>query len=221
LDNNILEGDEESRYLDNYNPQQRRDIYYRTFQKIKKKAWIKLKENYIRNLPKDPQKLFRYVKNNIGLLPPDEVKITYANATAKRTKWKSQIQQLSRKKNLYFKSIKFKVRDKRNKQFNYMFKTEALVSDMKDFFKYQGSSPYPQKLTIKLFKYYNEQKSHNAKLLKDNLFNQIYKYSGTKPPFISQRKTVVLLDDNAHTQYLTFSSSWICNQFIQSPGKIT
>jgi hypothetical protein len=68
LDNNILEGQEETNYSDNYNPPCRRDIYIRTFQKIKEKAWKILKENYMKDLVKDPQRLFKYIKNNIGFL---------------------------------------------------------------------------------------------------------------------------------------------------------
>jgi hypothetical protein len=91
IDDDILEGEEELNYLSNYNPSRPRDIYYKTFQQIKKKAWIILKNNYIKDLANHPEELFKYIKNNVGFFPPDEIKITYKKLNIQRTKWKSQI----------------------------------------------------------------------------------------------------------------------------------
>jgi hypothetical protein len=53
--------EEEAEYNRNFNPPRRRDIYYKTFMKIKHKAWKQLKLNY---LLKFPEKLPTYLKNS-------------------------------------------------------------------------------------------------------------------------------------------------------------
>jgi hypothetical protein len=58
---------------------------FETFQKIKKKAWKILKENYIQDMAKDPNKLFIYIKNT-GYLPPDEIEITFKKSHINKTK---------------------------------------------------------------------------------------------------------------------------------------
>jgi hypothetical protein len=111
------------------------------------------------------------------------------------------MQQLLKKKILYFKSIKFKERNKRNKRYNFKFNSEALISNMKEFFKFQGSSPYPQKLSINLFGQKCQCSYNNSILLKDDRYDQNYKYPITKQPFSAQKRTMIIFDNNAHPQY--------------------
>jgi hypothetical protein len=92
LDENIIIGEVEINYHSSYNDPCRRDIYYKTFLKIKKNVWKTLKENYIRELTNDPEKLFKQIKDKFGDLPPDEIDITFTKARIQRTKWKSQVQ---------------------------------------------------------------------------------------------------------------------------------
>jgi hypothetical protein len=88
-------------YHSNYSPPCLSEIYFDTFQETKKKAGIFLKKRYIKELTEEPDRLFKYLKNNVGFAPPEEITITFKEAKILRIKCKSQHQQLSYKKKLY------------------------------------------------------------------------------------------------------------------------
>jgi hypothetical protein len=122
---NIMTEEEELQYHQNYNPPQRRDIYLKTFTKIKRKAWVILKTNYILE-DKKLKRLNLYLqKNNSHII---KINIKYEKWFPKRTKWKSANIRIV-KHEIWRKSIKFKTKER-----TFKFKEEITLA--RPFFKY-------------------------------------------------------------------------------------
>jgi hypothetical protein len=86
----IIEAEIEKQYWESYNPPRRRDIYFKTFKKIKEKAWIKLKKEYIEEAIKDSQRLHSLLNKNGNKII--SIVITTRKIKSLRTKWKSNNQ---------------------------------------------------------------------------------------------------------------------------------
>jgi hypothetical protein len=55
---------------------------------------------------------------------------------------------------------KIKVRNKRNQGKIFQFNEETLISNIKEFYKVKGSSPYPQRLKIQTKKTVNQSQKY-------------------------------------------------------------
>jgi hypothetical protein len=155
----MLEGEE----LDcnqNYNPYCRRDIYYKTFLEIKRKAWTQLK---LEHLLIFPEKLPTYLKNTSMRI--HKIKMNYKKIQVVKTKWKSS-KQRTKKYTIWRKNLKFKTKDK-----SFNFGKEICIDNL--FFKFAGTSPYPKEIKFTL---YNNSPSINKRYnnMKTNYNNHNY-----------------------------------------------
>jgi hypothetical protein len=125
--------EKELEYHKNYNPPCYRKIYYKTFQEIKKKAWAKLKDNFIIDLKGNPRKLITFLNNRRSI---KKIEIEYKKIIIPKTKWKYTNQRI---RQCIFLNKRMKITW--NNQIH-NFTKEIILKKSHIFFKFLGTSPY-------------------------------------------------------------------------------
>jgi hypothetical protein len=101
-----------------------------------------LRNNFILDLKENPRKLKIFLNQKEQHI--NEIKIEYKKIFNPRTKWKS-IDQRTNKTTIWRKKLKIRLNNQ-----THCFTEEFLMDKSKIFFKFAGTSPYPQKLKFKL-----------------------------------------------------------------------